>query len=249
MSKKIVIICVALILSLSTFAKDYNASFFDIKSDGVTLNTASIQYAIDYISANGGGQLNFHVGRYLTGSLQLKPNVTIKLNEGAVLLGYESIYDYIEVNNTLALIVADNVENVGVIGKGVIEGRGQQVLKSLTDQVKKGYLPASDMQKKPALFYLNGCSNVKLDGIILRNACGDVQLFSSCKRVNINNITVENKAIPGNRGMIFSNCDSVTLTNSYFDTTGNEIVTNQGSKNMLVKGTINSKGQKLKTSK
>lgn len=245
MSKKIVIICTALILSLSTFAKDYNASFFDIKSDGVTLNTASIQYAIDYISANGGGQLNFYVGRYLTGSLQLKSNVTIKLYEGAVLVGFSSIYDYITVNNTPALIVADNVENVGVIGKGVIEGRGQQVLNSLTDQIQKGFLPAGDLQNKPALFHFNGCSNVKLEGIILRDACGDAQIYSNCKGVNISNVTVESKAVPDSQGVVINNSQDVTLEKSYIDTTGKEVNIDRASKNVSVKETINPKGKKL----
>ena len=44
----------------------YYASKFGIRSDGVTLNTRSIQKAIDWISENGGGTLRFWVGRYLT---------------------------------------------------------------------------------------------------------------------------------------------------------------------------------------
>lgn len=245
MSKKIVIICTALILTLSTFAKDYKASLFDIKSDGVTLNTASIQCAIDYISANGGGQLNFYVGRYLTGSLQLKSNVTIKLHEGAVLTGFQSIYDYVSVNNIPALIVADNVENVGVIGKGVIEGKGQQVLKSLTDQVKKGYLSEKEYQNKPALIYLNRCNNVKLEGVIFKDACGDVQVYSDCKGVDIRNITVESKAVPNSRGVVISNCTSLALENAYINTAGNEVNADQASKNVSIKETINSKGKEL----
>ena len=67
-------------------AKDYNASYFGIKSNGTTLNTTSIQAAIDYIHAQGGGRLVFYVGRYLTGSIHLKSNVTIHLNEGAVIV-------------------------------------------------------------------------------------------------------------------------------------------------------------------
>ncbi|WP_197901584.1 hypothetical protein [Rhodocytophaga rosea] len=35
-------------------AKDYPASLFGISSDGLTLNTRSIQAAIDYIHTNGG---------------------------------------------------------------------------------------------------------------------------------------------------------------------------------------------------
>lgn len=241
--------CSALILTLSIFAKNYKASLFDIKSDGVTLNTASIQYAIDYISASGGGQLNFYVGRYLTGSFHLKSNVTIQLHEGAVLVAFRSIYDYFSINNIPALILADNVENIGIIGKGVIEGEGQGVLKSITDQVEKGHLEKTALQTKPALIHFNGCSNIKLEGLILRDACGDVQTYSDCKNIHINNITINSKVVPGSKGIVISNCDSVTLNNSYFDTTGNEINTNQASKNVSIKETINSKGKKLQSKK
>ena len=47
---------------LSVNAKDYYASRFGIESNGTTLNTRSIQRAIDYISENGGGRLVFRVG-------------------------------------------------------------------------------------------------------------------------------------------------------------------------------------------
>ena len=59
-------------------AKDYQVAMFGIKSDGVTLNTRSIQRAVDYISEQGGGRLIFYVGRYLTGSIELKSNVTMR---------------------------------------------------------------------------------------------------------------------------------------------------------------------------
>ena len=62
--------------------------------DGVTLNTSSIQRALDYIADQGGGTLVFEVGRYLTGSLHLPPNVNIQLNEGAILVGSSNPYDY-----------------------------------------------------------------------------------------------------------------------------------------------------------
>ena len=59
----------------------YYASKFGIRSDGVTMNTRSIQFAIDWIAEQGGGTLRFWVGRYLTGSIHLKSNVTIELME------------------------------------------------------------------------------------------------------------------------------------------------------------------------
>lgn len=49
-----------LVISQGTLsAKDYNASLFGIKSDGITLNTQSIQKAIDFISEKGEVNLNF----------------------------------------------------------------------------------------------------------------------------------------------------------------------------------------------
>jgi len=72
----------------------YKASRFGCKSDGVTLNTASIQRALDYIALHGGGTLVFEVGRYLTGSLHLPYGVNIQLNEGAILVGSPNPYDY-----------------------------------------------------------------------------------------------------------------------------------------------------------
>ena len=87
-------------------AKDYNASMFGVKSDGTTMNTGSIQKGIDYISENGGGRLVFYVGRYLTGTIYLKSNVTIQLEEGAILVGSVNPFDY-EMNfNWTALIFA-----------------------------------------------------------------------------------------------------------------------------------------------
>jgi len=245
MNKKIAIIFTALILSLTIHAKDYKASLFGIKSDGVTLNTASIQYAIDHISANGGGQLNFYVGRYLTGSFQLKPNVTIQLHEGAILVAFQSAYDYLSLNGTPALILADSVENIGITGKGVIEGHGQGVLKSISTQVEKGFLKESDLQTRPALIHFNGCNNVKLEGIILRDACGDAQVYTDCKDITVNNITVESKALPGSKGMVISGCDGVTLGDSYFDTSGSELVSDKPSKRVTVRQSINAAGKKL----
>lgn len=40
-------------------AKDYNASMFGVKSNGITMNTNSIQKGIDFVSENGGGNPAF----------------------------------------------------------------------------------------------------------------------------------------------------------------------------------------------
>ena len=146
---KILLVKIALLIFLSPvamWAKDYNASLFGIKSDGITLNTKSIQKAIDFIHEKGGGKLDFSVGRYLTGTIRMKTNVQIELKEGAVLVGTTSIHDYVAVDGKRALIVAEGQDHIGVFGKGVIEGQGAGLFEALNRQIQKGYLTESPAQ-------------------------------------------------------------------------------------------------------
>src|ERR1700745_260758 len=91
--------------------KDYSASLFGIYSDGVTLNTRSIQFAIDYIHKEGGGRLVFDVGKFLTGSIHLRSNVTLHLLEGAVIVGSLNPFDYDQQRFT-ALILSEDQQNI-----------------------------------------------------------------------------------------------------------------------------------------
>src|SRR5258708_24261603 len=102
--KKYIVVAICCFQFFESSAKDYPASLFGIYSDGVTLNTRSIQFAIDYINQQGGGRLVFDVGRFLTGTIHLKSNVTIHLMEGALLLVVFTPFDY-DRNAFPALIV------------------------------------------------------------------------------------------------------------------------------------------------
>src|SRR6266487_6113558 len=96
---------------LQSPAKDYPVSLFGIYSDGVTLNTRSIQFAVDYIHQQGGGRLVFDVGRFLTGSIHLKSDVGLHLKEGAVLLGSLNPFDY-DKNGLTALLLCNGEQNI-----------------------------------------------------------------------------------------------------------------------------------------
>ena len=139
--KKIIIALTAVLLSIGCFGqeKNYMATVWGVKSDGITDNTGSIQRAIDYISAHGGGTLSFYVGRYITGAIELKDNVTIYLAEAAVLVGSTNIYDY---NGAPALVWSKDARNIAITGKGVIERRSKALAACIEDQIAKGYLPA-----------------------------------------------------------------------------------------------------------
>ena len=141
----------------------YKASNFNIKSDGVHDNTTSIQGAIDFIASKGGGTLEFSVGRYVTGAVQLKSGVSIRLREGAVIVGSTNIYSY---KGRKAVFWGEGVENMSIFGTGVIDGRGPALLDDIAGQVRMRHIPEN--ATVPTLVYLKDCRNVTLKDFILR---------------------------------------------------------------------------------
>ena len=213
---------VIILQSVQLSAKDYPASSFGIYSDGVTLNTRSIQFAIDYIHGQGGGRLVFDVGRFLTGSIHLKSNVTLHLLEGAVLLGVTNPPDY-DRKGLTALILCHDQENVAITGVGVIDGQGRQVARNVAAMVHKGLIKdlfrndRPEVEIRPMLIYFRSCKNISISGITLRNAAAWVQTYDQCKNLRIDKITVDSRAFWNNDGLDIVDCDSVWITNSYID--------------------------------
>lgn len=164
--KKILIIASLLLVSLAGSAQDkpiYKSSFFGIRSDGATDNTTSIQKAIDFISSKGGGILEFSVGRYLTGAIELKSGVDINLREGAIIVGSTNIYAY---GGHKGVFWAEGISDVTIFGKGVIDGRGPELLRNIREQIKMRHIP--DDTVVPTLVYLKDCVNINLKDFILR---------------------------------------------------------------------------------
>jgi polygalacturonase len=230
----------------------YRASLFGSMSEGVTLNTASIQTAVNTLSEKGGGSLHFYVGRYLTGTIHLKSNVTIVLHEGAILVGVPSIYDYDRPGDApKGLIIAEGQSNIGVIGAlpetpsvppavmpeivgmGVIQGWGAKLWANIDDQHRKGYLESPD---RPALISFVDCDGVKVEGLMMEGAAGDVQSYRNCRNVSVARLLVDSNEQPGSNGVTFSACQGVSLTDNFFHVTGKPIRSDGNSKGVKTGG-------------
>ena len=226
MKKYMLCLCLGLAVSLfsafSAAAKDYPVSLFGIRSDGVTLNTRSIQFAIDYINGNGGGRLVFDVGRYLTGSIHLKSGVTIVLREGAVIVGSLNPFDY-DKNLVTALIFANDQHDIAIEGKGVIDGQGRQLAFNVADCYHKGLIKdlfrngRPEVEIRAMLIEFRGCRNVVMKGITLRNSASWVETYDQCTNLRLDSIYVDSRAFWNNDGIDIVDCDSVAVINSYID--------------------------------
>jgi hypothetical protein len=99
--------------------------------DGKTKDTAALQAALDRCAAAGGGQVDVPAGNYLIGSVQLKSNTTLKLDENATLIGSPDPDDYPllpvrfegeTVQGHRALIYAVDASNIAILGPGTLQG-------------------------------------------------------------------------------------------------------------------------------
>lgn len=221
--KKYLIIAVICFQSVQLWAKDYQVASFGIHSDGTALNTRSIQFAIDYINRNGGGRLIFHVGRYLTGTIYLKSNVALQLEEGAVLLGSLNPFDYDTSHSWTALVFAIDQHDVAITGKGMIDGQGKYVARNYIDIINQGLIKdllrygRPEANTRPMNIYMRNCKNIVIKDIMLRNSASWNQTYDQCKNLVVDHIFVDNKEFWNEDGVDIVDCDSVSVTNSYID--------------------------------
>src|SRR5688572_14699223 len=82
------------VATYAVHAKDVDVTKYGAKGDSTTLNSTAIQNAIDDCYKTGGGKVIFPAGKYLSGTIVLKDNVTIYLQKGAVILGSTNVEDY-----------------------------------------------------------------------------------------------------------------------------------------------------------
>ncbi len=102
-------------------------------ADGKTLNTGMIAQAIEACVGAGGGRVLVPPGTFLTGAIHLKSNVELHVAEGATLCfdtnpaSYPLVFtrwEGMELMNYSPLIYAFEQKNIGVTGKGTLDGQG-----------------------------------------------------------------------------------------------------------------------------
>ena len=196
----------------SAAPKTFVANEYGAKGDSTTLETASIQKAIDAAAAVG-GTVTLRPGTYLTGSLFLKSGVTLNVGEGVTLIGSEKLADYlmlptriagIEMSWPAALINVRDQHNVTITGKGTIDGDGPIWWKSYWDlraiYEPKGLRWASDYDaRRPRLILIQNSSKILLGGGILLKRSGfwTVQILYS-HNIHVDGVTIRNNE--GGRG-------------------------------------------------
>ena len=196
------------------------------KSD---MNTRALQALIDK-----GGRVVFPKGEYHTGQLELKSGVELYLEEGAVILGSTSPYDYQRVGagnsvgderkdkSQLGLIIAKNAHDIAICGKGTIDGQGLELALTIDSLHHTGEMPDPNYNQRrqrpselvrPTLFNIVDCKDVRIEGVHLRNSAGWGLSFHQCTDMTLRHLEILNRAYWNNDGIDLTDCKNVLVEN------------------------------------
>jgi len=158
---------------------------YGAKGDGRTLATLAIQRAIDACAAAGGGIVLLPGGAFLSGTLVLKDNVTLRIAPGAMLVASPRITDFTPYpakdvpliaidgstqnkgNGPYHLIQASGARHIAIDGGGTIDGNGARYWDP--DPQK---LFVSRRPRPSPLIEFADSAGIRIEDIKVRNAAG-----------------------------------------------------------------------------
>ncbi len=193
----------------------FNVRMMGARGDGKTVDTPAINRAIEAAARAGGGTVLFPAGTYLCFSIRLKSNVALYLERGATILAAETgqggNYDAAEPNPEAghyedyghrhwhnALLWGVGIENISILGPGLIWGKG---------------LTRGHGQENPGVgdktISLKNCHNVTLRDISILKG-GHFCILAT----GVDNFTVDNVILDTDRdGIDIDCCHNVRLSN------------------------------------
>ncbi len=218
--KKIVFFLSFLFLVNTIFANRYNIKDFGATENEVS--TKAIQKAVDLCYKKGGGVVVVPAGKFITGTIILKSNVNLYLEQGAVLLGSTNLDDYWESFRKHGIIFCEEAENVSITGQGTIDAQGTTFYDPTQNHVydefdkqrtrqKENYMPEGE-------FYTDGpikrlpkpgmtisffhCSRVVLKNFVIKDTPSWAVRFGFCDDVLVKGISIKNNLmIPNSDGV------------------------------------------------
>ncbi|MFB6320013.1 glycoside hydrolase family 28 protein [Saccharicrinis sp. FJH54] len=236
--------------------KVYNIQDFGAKSKTKFNNQKAIQEAIDKCAEAGGGKVVIPEGTWSTAYLELKSNVNLHLDKGAVLSFLDSIplyavptftrWEGLECMNYHPLLYTRNQENVAITGEGILEGNGKAwwdlakgtQIKSLTklyDLVEAGVAPEErnclafepTSYLRPAMVQFISCKNILVEGIELHSGPMWTTHFVYCENVVARDLRVITTGT-NNDGIVPDATNGMLIDNCYFSTGDDCIVIKSG---------------------
>ncbi|PRD54166.1 glycoside hydrolase family 28 protein [Sphingobacterium gobiense] len=218
------------------FDYDFKRPTFPSRTDSVFPGVDVIQEGIDRLAVAGGGTLVLTEGDYLSGRIELKSNINLHLQEGAVITFKSELADFlpvvftrnegIELYSLGACIYARDAENIAVTGKGKLVGPGEGSVRDLTmtheviEKVVNLDLPVNERIYDgetasfifpPALIAPINCKKVFIEGVTLERSAFWNVVPTYCEDVVIRGIKVYSEGIQRGDGIDIESSKNVLV--------------------------------------
>jgi hypothetical protein len=207
----------------------YDVRDYGAKGDGVCLDTAGVQAAVNAAAATG-GRVAVPPGVYLCGTIVLKSRVTLNLLAGSRILGSPRLEDYLTRawghNKDITpwhLILAEGAEYVTITGEGEIDGNGPAFWQK--DRPHEWHFWREHLRRVSPMIQLDDCRHVRIENVTMRNTPGWTLHLRRCEHVAVRGVTMRNGLFgPNNDGLDINGCRYVTVSDCDIETGDDAIV-------------------------
>lgn len=141
-------------------------------------DTKAIQTAIAAAAEEDGGIVRFPAGVFLAGGLQLKGNITLQLDEDAVLMGSRDHRDYGDGRWSQALIKGDGLRGICIRGPGTIDGADCK-----NPDGEEGF-------RGPHGILLTDCQDITISNVTIKRTGNYAILCRRCRNAQLKKLTI-----------------------------------------------------------
>ncbi len=238
--------------------KKFDVCEFGALGNGICMDTASIQKAIDTCFESGGGEVVVPAGEYLIGDITLRSHITLHLLSGAKLVGSRDVMDYFNyrqdkyapMNPADISDEAWSRQNMGESNSGTrprvqVSGcRWSNALIRAWDSSDIAVIGDEDScidgmdcydemgeegYRGPHGMSFYRCKNVTLKGYTIQKTGNWAHNIVFCENIYMDGVTV----LAGHDGIHVSGCRNITIKNSSFYT-GDDSIAGFDNVNVLV---------------
>jgi polygalacturonase len=220
--KQIISIAVIFFISLQVTAqRTFNIKTFGAKGDGKTNDADAIQKAIDACSKSGGRVIVPAPFTFITGPFNLKSNIELYVEAGAVIKASpdEKLYTESAFRNNpgegTIWIGGENIENVTIDGDGKIDGNG---ISFMGDESGDSYVlkPFHVLDPRPHVLTLVGGKNIRIRDIHIGNSAYWTIHLAGCNDVVISGISLlNNLKVRNSDGIDVDHSKNVRISDCY----------------------------------
>jgi polygalacturonase len=203
-----------------------NVKRFGAKGDGENLDSGAIQAAI--MACPEHGTVFLPKGIYYCTPIFLKSNITLEFDEGATLLGctdrtlypilpgftmttnekdeyYLGTWEGNPLDSHASLLTGLHVENVSIIGRGILDGNAQHSDWWVNPKIKK-------VAWRPRTLFLKGCSRILVQGLsVINSPSWTIHPYLSTHLKFIDLTVTNHKDSPNTDGLDPESCSDVAI--------------------------------------